>query len=137
MLSNGEIISLSASARTKLTEVIEGMAKQSLRCLAFACKTQLGPLTDYDGDQHPSHKLLLDPSNYEPLESELIWLGVAGLQDPPRPEVASAIAECHAAGVHVRLLLISVCCCALHEQHILEAVQILLYGHCSLQCLSV
>ena len=104
MLSDGKTVALESSARTEITEIVESMAKQSLRCLAFACKTQLGPLADYDGDHHPSHKLLLDPSNYTPLESDLIWLGVAGLQDPPRPEVASAIAECHAAGIHVSIL---------------------------------
>ena len=101
MLSDGKITELEASARSKIAEVIESMAKQSLRCLAFASKTDLGQLSGYSGPDHPGHELLMDPGNYSQLESDLVWLGVAGLQDPPRPEVASAIAECHAAGIHV------------------------------------
>ena len=109
MLSDGRITELEASARSKIAGIIESMAKQSLRCLAFASKTNLGGLAGYDGASHAGHKLLMDPGNYSQLESELVWLGVAGLQDPPRPEVASAIAECHAAGIHVSHSLDNVC----------------------------
>ena len=101
MLADGRITELEASARSKIAGIIESMAKQSLRCLAFASKTDLEELAGYNGVEHPGHRLLMDPVNYSQLESELVWLGVAGLQDPPRPEVASAIAECHAAGIHV------------------------------------
>ena len=38
---------------------------------------------------------------YEEIESGLVWLGVAGLQDPPRPEVRGAIERCGQAGVRV------------------------------------
>lgn len=55
---------------------------------------------------HPAgHKLLADPSRYAALESDLVFLGVAGLQDPPRPEVRAAIHDCHAAGI--RLIVIT------------------------------
>lgn len=102
MLSNGSIVALEDTARSRIASIIENMAKQSLRCLAFASKTDLGELSGYDGPQHMAHKHLMDPSKYSHIESDLVWLGVAGLQDPPRPEVASAISECHNAGIHVR-----------------------------------
>ena len=35
----------------------------------------------------------------EELEGELTFLGLFGLMDPPRPEVAAAVAKCHLAGV--------------------------------------
>lgn len=74
-----------------------------IRCLAFAVKTDLGQFGDYTGESHPAHKLLLDPANYDSIETDLTWLGVAGLQDPPRPEVSKAIKECKNAGIEVRI----------------------------------
>ena len=49
-----------------------------------------------------AHAQLLDPANYESIESDLTWLGVAGLLDPPRPEVRGAIEDCMLAGIRVR-----------------------------------
>ncbi len=49
-----------------------------------------------------AHSQLLDPANYAGLESGLTWLGVAGLIDPPRPEVKGAIEDCMRAGIRVR-----------------------------------
>lgn len=73
------------------------------RCLAFAVKTEIGQFADYDGDSHPAHKQLLDPNNYTSIETDLTWLGVAALQDPPRPEVGQAIKDCKTAGIEVLL----------------------------------
>ena len=50
-----------------------------------------------------AHAQLLDPANYESIESDLTWLGVAGLLDPPRPEVKGAIEDCVLAGIRVRI----------------------------------
>lgn len=65
------------------------MAAGALRLLACAVKTDLpAELAGYDGTEaHPGFKLLADPSKYEAIESGLVFLGLAGLQDPPRPEV--------------------------------------------------
>ncbi|GJP47373.1 hypothetical protein CLOM_g6571 [Closterium sp. NIES-68] len=42
-----------------------------------------------------------DGSRYEELESRLTFVGFAGIQDPPRPEVPAAIAACTSAGMRV------------------------------------
>ena len=66
------------------------MAGNALRLLACALKFDLGELGHYNGsDTHPAHKLLANPANYGEIESGLVFLGVAGLQDPPRPEVCA------------------------------------------------
>ena len=38
------------------------------------------------------------------LKGKLTLLGLVGLIDPPRPEAISAVAECHAAGIRVKMI---------------------------------
>lgn len=38
------------------------------------------------------------------IEGKLIFLGLTGLIDPPRPEAITAVAECHAAGIRVKMI---------------------------------
>ena len=64
------------------------MSAGALRVLGFATKTDgLGELAGYTGPEHPGHALLADPSQYPKIESSLVFCGLAGLRDPPRPEV--------------------------------------------------
>ncbi len=39
------------------------------------------------------------PNRYSEVESGLVFIGLAALQDPPRPEVAPAIKRCRQAGI--------------------------------------
>ena len=68
---------------------IEEMASQGQRVLAVATKTA------DEGQQE------LD---FEHVESGLALLGLYGLIDPPRDEAISAVAECHAAGIRVKMI---------------------------------
>ncbi|GAB2242289.1 hypothetical protein Droror1_Dr00019064 [Drosera rotundifolia] len=101
-LMDGSIVQLDESTRGKILDSLDKMSKNALRCLGFAYKEDLREFDTYDGDHdHPAHELLLNPSNYSSIESDLIFVGLAGLRDPPRPEVRQAIEDCRAAGIRV------------------------------------
>lgn len=65
----------------------EAMAKQGLRVLAFAERTEAGDRIDEAA-----------------LDGGLTFLGLLGLIDPPRPEAIEAVAECRAAGIRVKMI---------------------------------
>lgn len=68
---------------------VDALGAQGLRVLAAA----------YRPADAPASVLGLDD-----LGSDLVLLGVVGIVDPPRPEAVTAIAECHRAGVAVKMI---------------------------------
>lgn len=56
------------------------MSSKGLRCLGLAYKDDLGELSGYYAATHPAHKMLLDPSCYSSIESDLVFVGVIGLR---------------------------------------------------------
>jgi calcium-translocating P-type ATPase len=77
----GQVAAMDAATQGQWIAAQEGMADQGLRVLALAYKALR--------------------SDEEPAENALILCGLVGLEDPPRPEVAPAIARCQSAGVKV------------------------------------
>jgi len=67
----------------------ESIATQGQRVLAFAVK----PVA-------PEHTVL----EFSDVEKGLILIGLVGLIDPPRPEAIEAVAECHGAGIRVKMI---------------------------------
>ena len=67
----------------------EEIAASGQRVLAVAMKT-----TDM------SHTVL----GFDDVENGLTFLGLFGLIDPPREEAIAAVAECQAAGIHVKMI---------------------------------
>ena len=107
MLSDGSIVPMDTTLRKSIHKIINTKAQHALRLLAMAIKEgdDLGNLASYDGSQnHPGFKLISNPSKYESIESGMTFVGLAGLRDPPRPEVASAIEGCHGAGIRVMVI---------------------------------
>jgi P-type Ca2+ transporter type 2C len=45
-----------------------------------------------------------DPAEIGEMEQKLTLLGLEAMQDPPRPEVTAAVAECHTAGIRVIMI---------------------------------
>ncbi|XP_061366637.1 calcium-transporting ATPase 4, endoplasmic reticulum-type-like isoform X1 [Gastrolobium bilobum] len=104
-LRDGSIVKLDNNARNLILQALHEMSTSALRCLGFAYKDELSAFENYSGnDDHPAHQLLLNPSNYSSIESELIFVGLVGLRDPPREEVYQAIEDCRAAGVRVMVI---------------------------------
>ena len=79
----GETCPFAEELRQSVQQAHELMAGRGLRVLAFA------------------YRPVPAPAEGAPLEQELIFAGLAGLADPPRPEVPEAIRRCRNAGIKV------------------------------------
>jgi Ca2+-transporting ATPase len=81
---------LNAERRKAILATVEELASEALRTLGVAYHDL-------------PHELPEDAFN-EGLEQELVWLGVIGMIDPPRPEAQKAVAEAQRAGVRVIMI---------------------------------
>lgn len=79
-LRDGSIMELSHNSRKIILQTLDEMSSGALRCLGFAYKVDLSEFATYDGEDHPAHELLLNPSNYSSIESKLIFVGLVGLR---------------------------------------------------------
>lgn len=104
MLPNGSIVSFTSKAKAQVKVAVDSMAKDALRTLAMACKSDLGSLRDYNGPSHPEHKQFNDPAYFVELEKSLTFVGIVGIVDPPRPECKEAIRNCRVAGMSVIMI---------------------------------
>ena len=86
IIKDGQIIDISDSDRNKIIENNSLLAGKAMRNLAFAFKYL---------DKLPAE----DSISKE--EKELVYLGMVGMLDPPRPEVYNAIAKSKKANIKV------------------------------------
>lgn len=104
-LGDGTITPLGPVTKKKILEHISSLSAQSLRCLALAKKNsdQLDKdLVSFDGTRHhPAMAKLTKHEHFAQIESNLVFVGLTGMLDPPRPEVAPMIEICQTAGIRV------------------------------------
>lgn len=85
----GERLALDNERRSDIVKAYHALMDQGLRVLAFAVKEL------YPHDNLPSDVLL---------EQEMTFIGLIGLQDPPRPDVPAAIEKCRIAGIRIIMI---------------------------------
>ncbi|WP_135825058.1 cation-translocating P-type ATPase [Halorussus ruber] len=82
ILEDGEATRLTDERRAEILDVNDEFAGDALRVLGFARRVGVDP-----------------DAPDEELETGLTFVGLLGLMDPPRPEVADAVADCRKAGI--------------------------------------
>mmetsp|Transcript_28004 Transcript_28004/g.69929 ORF Transcript_28004/g.69929 Transcript_28004/m.69929 type:complete len:1068 (-) Transcript_28004:729-3932(-) len=104
MLPDGTLARLTDAMRHTIAREVDDMAGEALRTLAMAIRFDCGELRDYNGPSHRAHHLLTEPGNFVKIEQGMTYVGLVGIMDPPRPEVAGSITECHQAGIKVIMI---------------------------------
>ncbi len=85
----GELRALDERWRARVMQAHDGLAQNGMRVLGLGMRLY---------DHTPSQGEL------EGMERDLIFLGMFGLIDPPRPEVLTAIARCNTAGIRTVMI---------------------------------
>jgi len=88
ILINGKIKKLTPKDRKKILSVNNSFAESALRVLAFAFK-DVSKIKKY---------------SVEAVEKNLVFIGLAGMIDPPRDGVKEAIKKCEEAGIGVMVI---------------------------------
>ncbi|MFM7885268.1 MAG: cation-transporting P-type ATPase [Pseudanabaena sp.] len=81
----GNVITLD---QVSIKQEVEAMAAQGLRVLAFAQKVAA-----------TTHAI-----DHEDIAKDLVFLGLQGMIDPPRPEAIAAVHACQSAGIQVKMI---------------------------------
>lgn len=89
ILKDGKSQMLTAANRAEVTNANDSLASQGYRVLGVAIRPGGVELREQDSAS---------------LEQNLTFVGLTAMMDPPRPEVAGAIAQCYAAGIHVTMV---------------------------------
>ena len=83
---HGQIVPLSTAS---IEQAVDTMAEQGLRVLAFA-------QTEVSGHRHAV--------DHDDIKTGLVFIGLQGMIDPPRPEAIAAIHACRSAGIQVKMI---------------------------------
>jgi magnesium-transporting ATPase (P-type) len=83
---NGDVLPMTDERREQIVAQNDAMSRQALRVLAVCERSLPNELTDYTPDT---------------VETDLTFLGLVGMIDPPRPEVSAAVDEALGAGIRI------------------------------------
>jgi Ca2+ transporting ATPase len=96
-LPNGDKVPLTGALREQIQTLINeyGTGRDTLRCLAFGTVDTPTPEAQLD---------LGNTNNFVKYESDITFVGVCGMLDPPRSEVVPAIQACYKSGIRVIMI---------------------------------
>lgn len=95
ILVNGQVQPMTEEMRRRIMDANDGYARGGLRVLAVAYRLL-----------HKNDNIPVAMSAYTPeaIEQDLVFVGLVVMADPPRPEVAAAVEECHRAGIRIIMI---------------------------------
>lgn len=91
--SSGTKVAMSRKTRELVNAKLSEYASRGLRVIAFAT------VDDISGN--PLTRTATTTQEYARLEQNMTFIGLVGMLDPPRPEVAASIRKCRQAGIRV------------------------------------
>ncbi len=83
-LISGNLVDMTEDIKSRILEANAEMSSRALRVLGFAYK---------------EINALPEEVSTETLENDLVYVGLVGMIDPPRPEVKQAVKDCFSAGM--------------------------------------
>lgn len=95
VLKNGARVDMTEDERTEIMKANDQYASMGLRVLGVAVR-YLG-----DNDGLPAAMSAYTP---ELIEQKMIFVGLVVMMDPPRPEVADAVAQCRRANIRIIMI---------------------------------
>jgi Ca2+ transporting ATPase len=94
--TDGAVLPMTPIARKAILDRFEDLGVTgALRVLACAYRPIESSQSRYSWEK------VKEPQEYVHVEQDLIFVGLAGMMDPPRPQVRGSIARCHTAGIRV------------------------------------
>lgn len=85
----GKIRPLADEEKEEIVKIHDQLASQGLRILGIAYRNLSNDFEDYSP---------------KTVEKDMILVGMMAMQDPPRPEVKDAVAQCHRAGIRILMI---------------------------------
>jgi len=89
-LTSGRVVKFDDEHKRLIEKELKSYTGNALRCIALAYRPNAP--TDLD---------LSDPSKFENIETNLVFVSVCGMIDPPRKEVKEAVRKCKSAGIRI------------------------------------
>ena len=90
IMINGKLEDFTEDKKKEVLEENTKLAKKALRVMAYAFK--------------PYETLESEELTTENIEKDMVFVGLTGMIDPPRPEAKAAVEECHRSGIDVIMI---------------------------------